>query len=409
MSADSWVQGPSARPPKPKPENPIEAAIAAWLLDLPADLTDTKAKHVHSIVSGAPKRWVVYSPMVLLPAGGPGSKWWGIAESSDPVLKNEQDRLWRLILNKISKKEGKGVLTHLAVNSGIPLHNPTSDVKTSLEADNEADSLENILRTPGGLVMLYGNFGSPLSPSQPPTVQDFEEAFWVSTKQNGITQVWAPRFTMFSRGNVKEKARLLDFQRSSQEFGTRTLGAKLLSNSTAVDLYAGIGYFVFSYVKLGMKRVIGWELNPWSVEGLRRGAIANGWTIKIVRHCEDLYLGTENIIVLAEDNKLALVRLQGLKSDCLDIKHVNCGLLPRSDLSWKMASEMTTNDGWLHLHENVGVEDIQTRKAEIENIFQGWLAERGDKRSAKVEHVEYVKTFAPGVWHCVFDVFINAS
>lgn len=410
MSSDnSRTQRQSTRQPKAKPENPIEAAIAAWLLDLPPDLTDTQTEHVHSIVSGAPKRWVVYSPMILLPTGANGSKWWSIAESSDTTMKNERDHLWRLILNKISKKEGKGILTNLAINSGIPLHNPSSHGGNA-EAENEMDGIENILRTPNGLIMLYGDFGPSLSPSQTPASKDFEDAFWVSAKQNGITQVWAPRYTMFSRGNIKEKSRLFDFHRSSQDFDTRTLSQETLSDSTAIDLYAGIGYFVFSYVKLGLKRVIGWELNPWSVEGLRRGALANGWTIQIVCHHEELHLGMENITVLAEDNRLALERLQRLKPDCLEeIRHINCGLLPRSHLSWKMASQMMTGEGWLHLHENVGVEDVQTRRAEIESTFQGWLVERGDPRNVKVEHVEFVKTFAPGVWHCVFDVFIAVS
>ncbi|KAE8453435.1 hypothetical protein EG329_010296 [Mollisiaceae sp. DMI_Dod_QoI] len=411
-SEEPGLQKLLSKPPKTKPGNPIDAAIAAWLLNLPADIREreTEAQHIDSILSGAPKRWVVYYPMVLLPAGSSSAKWWSIMESSDSIMKDQRDHLWRLILSAISKKEGKGILTHLAVNSGIPLHNSLSDGGNSSEADNGPDGPENILRTPNGLVMLYGNFGPSLSPSQIPTIKDFENAFWVSTKQNGITQVWAPRYTMFSRGNVKEKARLLGFHRSSPDFDTRNLSQDILSNITAVDLYAGIGYFVFSYVKLGLKRVIGWERNPWSVEGLRRGAIANGWTVKITRQHEELQLGTENIIVLAEDNKLASKRLQGLTPDCLEeIRHINCGLLPTSDLSWRMALEIMTSDGWLHLHENVGVQDIQTRKVEIEKTLQRWLVERCDTRTAKVEHVELVKTFAPGVWHCVFDIIVTAD
>lgn len=400
------TQTSHTRPPKSKPQNPVDAAIAAWISDLPADLTDTQSQHVSSIVSGVPKRWVVYSPMVLLPAGNSASKWWSIAESSDAVMKSEQERLWTLMLKLIGKREGKGPLTHMAINSGIPFHNPTNPATNCSEPDEKTPGIENILRTPNGLVMLHGNFGPVLSPSHTPTSEDFDDTFWVSTKQNGITQIWAPRYTMFSRGNVKEKARLLDFHRS-REFTTRGLDEEALSNSIAIDLYAGIGYFVFSYMKFGLKKVIGWELNPWSIEGLRRGALANGWTIKIVRQHEELQPGTENILVLAEDNQAALNRLQGLGSGYLkDIRHINCGLLPTSNLSWKMAFEIMICDGWLHLHENVGVEDVQTRKSDIETTFRVWMVERHDARVAKVEHVELVKTFAPGVWHCVFDVHI---
>jgi len=63
--------------------------------------------------------------------------------------------------------------------------------------------------------------------------------------------------------------------------------------------------------------------------------------------------------------------------------------------------------GWLHLHENVGVDDVKGREKEIEELFRGWMNEENDYRNVKVDHVEFVKTFAPGVWHCVFDVYIS--
>lgn len=213
---------------------------------------------------------------------------------------------------------------------------------------------------------------------------------------------------MFSRGNVKEKARLLDFHNVNQAQASRKLNREKVTSSSAVDLYAGIGYFVFSYVKMGM-RVVGWELNPWSVEGLRRGAIANGWSVKVVQSHEVLDLAEWQIVVVLEDNRKAAQRLKGPGSFKLGAtRHVNCGLLPTSKGSWEMALEILDGDGWLHLHENVAVNDVQARTADIEELFMCWLKKTHDKRVAKVEHVEYVKTFAPGVWHCVFDVCISS-
>jgi tRNA wybutosine-synthesizing protein 2 len=159
---------------------------------------------------------------------------------------------------------------------------------------------ENVLRSPAGLRMLFGDWGG-----------DGDDggglggggALWVATRQNGIAQVWAPRWTMFSRGNVKEKGRLLAFHDDGGQQDAPPLGedgveaqrrrrrraavAAALPPQTrgeawAVDLYAGIGYFAFSYARLGM-RVLCWELNAWSVEGLRRGARANGWGVRVVR------------------------------------------------------------------------------------------------------------------------------
>jgi tRNA wybutosine-synthesizing protein 2 len=83
-------------------------------------------------------------------------------------------------------------------------------------------------------------------------------------------------------------------------------------------------------------------------------------------------------------------------------------LLPTSEGSWETALGLVSGEGWLHLHENVGVHDVEARRGEIEDIFRGWLREANDERRVTVEHVEFVKTFAPGVWHCVFDVCVTS-
>jgi len=121
----------------------------------------------------------------------------------------------------------------------------------------------------------------------------------------------------------------------------------------------------------------------------------------------------------------------------IDIVHVNCGFLPTSEPVWRDAWAMVTRtgaagrdgsgSGWLHLHENVAADRIEARREEIGRLFQRWAAEDDDcnlerggdgqqrrqqqqqqkrtRRRATVEHVELVKTFAPGVWHVVFDVY----
>lgn len=389
---DSLVK--KRRKPKRKDINPIESALRSWLGALPDEVLESLRLDIERLVDTAPKRWVVYPPMVLLPSGSFGDDFW---PQTRELEKRHTDALWIEILERIGKKEGKGAFTHLAVNSGIPL-----------SKSEDGGDKENILRTPSGLIMLYGDFGPALSQEESPSFNDFENAFWVGTKQNGITQVWAPRYTMFSRGNVKEKARLLDFHSSGEISECRRAEGDELRRHTAVDLYAGIGYFVFSYVKMGMGRIFGWELNPWSVEGLRRGALANGWSMKVVSEDEAWEDGGEKIVVFLEDNGKAVERLRGLNKDIMgSASHVNGGLLPTSEASWKMSLEILERDGWLHLHENIGVNDVEHRKMEIEDIFRGWLKEKKDERQAKVEHVEFVKTFAPGVWHCVFDVYIN--
>ncbi|KAM7220272.1 S-adenosyl-L-methionine-dependent methyltransferase [Rhypophila decipiens] len=588
--------------PKPKKPNPISAAISSWLHEARPDLlTSPKGEDTPSIeiilIEKAPKRWVVYEPMVLLPSGSfTSSPWPSILNSSTAEQKSI---LWANILREISPS---GALTHLAINEGIPLH--VGDA----ESKDEDDSDENTLRSPSGLKILHGDFGPVLQPNQTPTAQDFENAFWVSTKQNGITQIWAPRYTMFSRGNIKEKARLLtDFPAAcSVRPNPAKLRPEISSNSDAnkellpesaqdpdreqginegrqtpkekdqwaIDLYAGIGYFVFSYAKLGF-RLLCWEINPWSVEGLRRGALANRWDVVVLspppissvtacvtgepgshlgsgpdngptpgqatdddpvgdendRKLAELVIGNESsthtsttittnnlqndrdesthsnskrrnapgqrpqIIVLLESNEFAEGRVRqlrkfissqftgsssnpeaqigdpqgsvstttssaednGTEEEGMEIVHINAGFLPSSSKIWPSAWKMMVSesdhhtgrkmvDGWLHLHENVGVREIEKRKAEIQGLFDEWSGsaaafsapaeevastgevmgqsnvegkgsqeQKGNTQSknsslqAQVVHVEMVKTFAPDVWHVVFDVRVTTT
>lgn len=408
---------------KQKPPNPISAAVKEWLVAQPPHLhlPAIESTAAEALIAEAPKRWVTYEPMVLLPSGSFTSPRWQetLAELSDEC----RDDLWRRILHRVGSKTAEKT-THLAANDGIPLTVTAAQPRPEDAAQtHEPHDQENILRSPVGLRILYGDFGPDTVQSHAVSDEDFDAALWASTKQNGIRQTWAPRWTMFSRGNVKEKARLLAFHEQQQQ----QLEARPAPRGAwAVDLYAGIGYFVFSYARLGL-RVLCWELNPWSVEGLRRGARANGWSVRIVRGGElarptrelvqDRGDGEEDgadIVVFLEDNQHAARRVAELRSHGLGlpVAHVNCGLLPRSDGSWEAARDILLGggqEGWAHLHENVGARDVDRRKHEIQSLFDELDGRDGASPTAKVEHVELVKTFAPDVWHCVFDVYITRS
>ncbi|KAK7229045.1 hypothetical protein V2G26_001215 [Clonostachys chloroleuca] len=385
-------------------QNPILSALSQWLEDLGLSSpgAETGDKWRQEIMDKTPKRFTVYEPMALLPAGSFTHPSWKALLAR--VGQTAAARLWPLILSELSMKAGSE-LTHLAVTEGIPL----------LKEGEQGE--ENVLRSPSGLRMLHGDFGpSALVGPGGPAEEDFERALWVSTKQNGIYQTWSPRWTMFSRGNVKEKARLLEFKLPPADQAEAQ--ARGGHDVWAVDLYGGIGYFVFSYASLGM-RVLCWEINPWSVEGLRRGALANRWTVRVVQGdelqlpVEDLIRGGEQIVVFLEDNQKALGRIRSLQASgsAEEIRHVNCGFLPTSEATWKPAWDMPgqSSETWFHFHENVGVDGIKDRQSSIESLCKSWAASEGSARSADADHVELVKTFAPGVWHCVFDVHVTRS
>lgn len=382
-----------AKPKTPK-ASPIQTAIQTWIASIPQpDGDDNQKEWQDSLLSSAPKRFTIYEPMALLPSGSFTNETW--ATTLRGVGQDSSAQLWSLILKELST-QAKGRLTHLAANEGIPLHK-----------DGAED--ENVLRSPSGLRILYGEFGPAEATAETLSKSDFDKALWVSTKQNGIFQTWAPRWTMFSRGNIKEKARLLDMKSPS--------GSGLSEKPWAVDLYAGIGYFVFSYARLGM-RILCWEINPWSVEGLRRGAIANRWTVKVVQGqelelpVEEILAEGDQMIVFLESNEDAIGRIQSLQAQGMvrEIRHINCGFLPTSEPTWKHTWEMSapSTETWLHLHENVGVNDTEVRRQEIQSRFESWRDDK-EERTVKAEHVELVKTFAPGVWHCVFDIHVTGS
>lgn len=231
---------------------------------------------------------------------------------------------------------------------------------------------------------------------------------------------------MFSRGNLSEKKRILELPALTKE----GLGGMAPADTSAVDLYAGIGYFAFSYVKAGVIQVLCWELNPWSVEGLRRGAAENGWSCSIPGNgiagykVEDTELrghdmngaktSKNSLLVFQEDNSKAALRIEEMRQRIRPIRHVNCGLLPTSMKSWETAVQVLDPvlGGWIHAHENIAVAETKTRKIDVVKEFQALLkAHSASKRALDVScsHVEVIKSYGPGINHVVFDIAILPS
>jgi tRNA wybutosine-synthesizing protein 2 len=319
--------------------------------------------------------YTIYGCMLLLSSNAFEGPAWQQASDSDI------QRLYELIVHNLK-------VTHIAINKPIPTR-------------DENDLTENIVRSPTSFTPLYGDFG-PESASSPPTALDFDSAFWVTAKQNGIFQTWAPRWTMFSRGNISEKARLLTLPsvKEAVDQGRADRGC------AAVDLYAGIGYFAFSYLTAGVEKVMCWDLNPWSVEGLRIGAAANKWSVSVC--IGNLVVDDARLLVFNESNEHASLRIRSMHSDLPPIRHVNCGLLPTSRGSWQTALEIVDRElgGWVHVHENFAVGEIGQKSEEVREAFQQILTQAGRSGTVKIEYVNRLKSYAPGVIHCVLDLYI---
>lgn len=405
----------------PKNLNPLQAGIKDFLDD--SSLQPVLSEHglsIDQLTSALPKRFTIYQPLLLLPANTfQAPPIWGTFYAA---LTAEQREALYASIAKHSRRLGA---THIAVNAPIALTNKGE---------------ENRIRSPAGLIPLYGDFGDILSTSGEGNTQPGEaelgRAFWVRTVQNnGIVQIWAPLYTMFSRGNITEKARILGQGPYGNTFAgldEGSLQGQSVSDISVVDMYAGIGYFVFSYLKRGVRRVWGWELNGWSVEGLRRGCEANGWGCRILRVQQDGSLDMtveelvqslaekDRVVIFHGDNRFAadtLLKIQWVMESQHywdPIRHVNLGLLPSSQPSWDNACRILDSErgGWLHVHENVDVREIEEKKAEIlTELGRRWrsVLHKHISNDPAVEccHIEHVKTYAPGVMHCVFDVHLT--
>lgn len=366
----------------------LSNAVRTWYSVLPVGLRDLIALDV--LLENAPTSYSIYLPMLLLSSGSFEHPSWTTAFGNAPGRKHG---LFSLIAKEFS-------ITHIAINAPVPSHSKHDE--------------DNILRSPININPAFGDFG-PKSASDPPTREDFHAAFWVSTKQNGIVQTWAPLHTMFSRGNVKEKARLLQLPSVVE---TVKIGRESRMGCTAIDLYAGIGYFAFSYAKAGFGRVLCWELNPWSVEGLRRGAGLNKWDVEVRRPGERVVSDPmqRQIVVFQEDNLGACRFVLQNRESLGPVRHVNCGLLPTSRGSWRTAVMIIDPvlGGWIHIHENIPVVELQERPYAITDKIQRLAVARcseygGVVPEVTLDHVEKVKTYAPGIMHCVLDIRLSPA
>ncbi|UPX18748.1 tRNA(Phe) (4-demethylwyosine(37)-C(7)) aminocarboxypropyltransferase [Ascochyta rabiei] len=411
ITISSWTPWTTKKPATVE-HNPLRKALREALEALPpGTLGSFNVPHltVHLLLSTFPESYSIYKPLLLLPSNSISQTWSTLLSEHVELLQP----IWQRIAAALQ-------CTHIALNSPIPPSN------TPGSAHGNDDS--NILRSPVHLTPIYGSFGPPptLQTLSSPTPSDFGNTLWVRTTQNGIHQTWAPLYTMFSRGNVKEKARILHLP-------SVTSLATTEQNATAVDMYAGIGYFSFSYRKSGLSRILCWELNPWSVEGLRQGAALNGWSSRIFTPAEvpqesaaeaeweawrrGVAGRSEDFWIFQMSNATAQLILQCLRNDVPPIRHVNLGLLPASRLSWPSAVRALDKEcgGWIHAHENVGLHEMDKRKVEVGTEFQRLVNEYSEslgddakhqKKKVQVGHVERVKMYAPGVVHAVFDVYV---
>jgi tRNA wybutosine-synthesizing protein 2 len=446
----------------------MDSTVKKWLASFSATPSPPDTNRIVKAFS----RYTLYTNMLLLPAD---------AITIDGPLWRELD--WIPTSSEfnclLASMASRMKVTHIAANKPIPPRNRLGSAQFELEsphmesndpAEETEPEDENILRAPHDFTPLYGDFGPmPTTPlANSPTRADFDAAFWALARQNGIWQVWAPRWTMFSRGNISEKARLLQLasvQKAIKDGKQHDGHESRIPGCGVVDLFAGIGYFAFSYIKAGADIVVCWDLNPWSVEGLRRGAVKNKWRVRICAEAPETqesgeaartasigpnetrttsalasltaeHPGAErpNFLVFPENNNRAPARIAALRAHLPPIRHVNCGMLPSSRASLAIAAQVLDPilGGWVHVHENVAEKDVaakaeetrseferawvevqvgrargeRSRSALCEHVDDGFAPETSLSTAVALEHVYKLKNFAPRVVHIVIDLYV---
>ena len=366
------------------PQAIMNRAVGDWIECIgPGPLESSNVSTIQ-LLECCPKVHAIYPPMLMFSKTAFVSDPWmrlvGQESSSSTLIQD----LYQRIANAFH-------VTHLAKIGHIPLED---------ERLEPSSPRSNILRSPRRLLTLFGAIGDYVP--HPRSSLNLPSTLWVTIKQNGIHQCWAPLYTMFSQGNVTEKHRLL-----------RCLLAERPDvdpmQSTAVDLFAGIGYFSFSYASAGFKRVLCWELNPWSVEGLRRGAVMNKWGVLSAPldgpGGTEIAYSEQNIVVFEENNARASERINGLRSHLPPVRHVNCGMLPTSSSVWEDAINILDPEfgGWIHVHENIADAERSTRADYIKAFFCHHAA----PRQVRFRGPRPVKSYGPRVTHYVLDVQVS--
>jgi len=189
---------------------------------------------------------------------------------------------------------------------------------------------------------------------------------WVNHKENGLNYVFDATESMFSSGNVTERGRM---------------GRLDARGEIVVDAYAGIGYYTLQLlVNAGAELVHACEINPVSIEALRKGLAKNNVTDR----CK-IYEG---------DNRKTMRSLKGIAD------RVILGLIPSSMNTWGLAVNcLKQTGGIIHVHMNVHKNEI----TEWSNKTADWFATVSGK-NVTILHFEMVKKYSPNIHHVVLDL-----
>lgn len=172
---------------------------------------------------------------------------------------------------------------------------------------------------------------------------------------------------MWSQGNKNEKIRLMKAVKPKE---------------TIVDMFAGIGYFSIILAKYCRpKKIYAIDVNPKAIKFLRK----NAWLNNV----------EEKIEILQGDCRKFANLLEGTAD------RIIMGYLFYTEKFLPCAFRIAKKNAVIHLHRTVKEEEI--------NAIGKRLVKIGIKNRVKMKilKITKVKSYAPKIWHVVYDLKIN--
>lgn len=172
---------------------------------------------------------------------------------------------------------------------------------------------------------------------------------------------------MWSQGNKEERVRIIKLVKN---------------NETIVDMFVGIGYFSIFIAKYSNpKKIYAIDINPVALEYLRKNIWLNG---------------VEDKIEILQGDCRKFAKLLENTAD-----RIIMGYLFGTEKFLLCALKIAKKKAFIYLHRTVKEEEIEKIKEKIIKI--------GDKNKCKIKilNVKRVKSYAPKIWHVVFDLKIS--
>jgi tRNA wybutosine-synthesizing protein 2 len=86
---------------------------------------------------------------------------------------------------------------------------------------------------------------------------------------------------------------------------------------------------------------------------------------------------------------------------------ISLGLFPTSQSGYFLAVQALSRHrgGYIHVHENMHQQELEIKSKQLIEQFENLFHSLNKPMQVVIEHIETVKSYAPRVYHYVFDLY----